>query len=331
MATRWLTVGDDGPEVAAPGGLPARVQHRRAGLVAPEARFQRDEDATDGAQLVLHVLDDRRQVEARTADPVAQRAAVEVEPLPLEDPGLAVEWQVISELGHDDPCDQPFRRQPARHDMLGRARHCPPANGSPCTTACEHRRQAYRRQRVTSTWNCAGITSSRSERRRKNGPPDRFPILLILEQRRQLRRRHPHHPVPHLRPDEPFGMPPEPVAGHASSFQPLVNQDHPCLVPDQQLDPVRPFRTKDEDGAAERVAPEHLLRRQRQPVDPLAARAIEAPLVQAQWGATGHIATNTFTGPPWPSITAPPPAPPGSPASAVLHQHRPRPGSRHLR
>jgi transposase len=70
----------------------------------------------------LHVLDDRHQVEARTADPVAQRAAVKVEPLTLEDPGLAVERQAVTELGHDDPCDQPLGRQPAGDDMLGGVR-----------------------------------------------------------------------------------------------------------------------------------------------------------------------------------------------------------------
>ena len=84
-------VGDDGPEVAALRGLPARVQHRRACLVAPKARFQRDEDPVGGAQMGLHVVDHGPQVEAGATDPVAQRAAVEVETLPLEDPGLAVE------------------------------------------------------------------------------------------------------------------------------------------------------------------------------------------------------------------------------------------------
>jgi hypothetical protein len=41
----------------------------------------------------LHVLDHGHQVEACTADPVAQRAAVEVETLTLENPRLAVKMR----------------------------------------------------------------------------------------------------------------------------------------------------------------------------------------------------------------------------------------------
>jgi hypothetical protein len=107
-------VGHDGPEVAALRGLPARIQHRRAGLV--------HEDPVGAAQMGLHVVDHRHQVEARAADPVAERAAVEMQPLSLEDPGLAVKRKVVAELRDDDPCDQPLGRQSARHDMLGRMR-----------------------------------------------------------------------------------------------------------------------------------------------------------------------------------------------------------------
>ena|GEM_PF-2468245 len=110
-------VGHDGPEEAALGGLAARVQHRRAGLV--------DKNAVRAAQMSLHVIDDGHQVETGTADPVAKRAPVQIDPLPLEDLGLAVKWQVVTELGHDDPGDEQFRGQPAGHDMLGcvRLRH----------------------------------------------------------------------------------------------------------------------------------------------------------------------------------------------------------------
>jgi hypothetical protein len=69
-----------------------------------------------------HVVDDGHQVEAGAPDPVAERAAVEVEPLPLEDPGLAVKRKVVAELRDDDPGDQPLGGQPAGHDMLGRMR-----------------------------------------------------------------------------------------------------------------------------------------------------------------------------------------------------------------
>lgn len=84
------------------------------------------------------------------ARPVAERAAVEVEPLPLEDPGLAVEWQVVAEPGDDDPCDQPFGRQPARHDMLGRMglHHGLRAAATGVSRAARHQNPELRRDHV---------------------------------------------------------------------------------------------------------------------------------------------------------------------------------------
>jgi len=97
-------VGHDGPEEAALGGLAARVQHRRAGLVG--------KDAVRAAQMSFHVIDDRHQVETGTADPVAKCASIQIDPLPLEDLGLAVKWQVVTELGHDDRGDEQFDLPP---------------------------------------------------------------------------------------------------------------------------------------------------------------------------------------------------------------------------
>jgi hypothetical protein len=51
-----------------------------------------------------------------------------------------------------------------------------------------------------------------------------------------------HDPVAHLWPDE------------LATLQPLVNQNHPGLIPDQKLDPIRPLRSEDEGGSAERVS-----------------------------------------------------------------------------
>jgi len=87
-------IGHDRPEVTALGGLSARIEHRRAGFI--------DEDAVGAAQMGAHVVDDRHEVELRgtvapvgrrkppkrAADPVAERTAIEVDPLPLEDFGL---------------------------------------------------------------------------------------------------------------------------------------------------------------------------------------------------------------------------------------------------
>ncbi len=79
--TMAAIVGHDSPEEAVLGGLAARVEHRRAGLV--------DEDAIRPAQMGPHVIDDRHQVEAGATDPVTERAAIQIDPLPLEDLGLA--------------------------------------------------------------------------------------------------------------------------------------------------------------------------------------------------------------------------------------------------
>jgi len=62
-----------------------------------------------------HVVDDRHQVELRgtvapvgrrkppkrTTNPVAERAPIQIDPLPFEDPGLTVERQMIPELCDD--------------------------------------------------------------------------------------------------------------------------------------------------------------------------------------------------------------------------------------
>ncbi|MGF6862879.1 hypothetical protein ABIE69_003470 [Rhodobacteraceae bacterium MBR-64] len=70
----------------------------------------------------LHVMDDRHQVEARAADPVAQCATIEMDALPLEDLGLPIERQMITEFRDDDPGDEEFRGQTAGHDMFRRMR-----------------------------------------------------------------------------------------------------------------------------------------------------------------------------------------------------------------
>lgn len=106
--------GYDGPEVTALGGLADRIEHRRAGLI--------HKDAVRAAQMGPHVVDHRHQVETGAADPVAEGAAIEVDPLPLEDFGLAIKRKVVAELRDDDPGDEEFGGQSAGHDMLGRMR-----------------------------------------------------------------------------------------------------------------------------------------------------------------------------------------------------------------
>src|SRR6056297_1837462 len=96
-------IGHDGPEVAALGGLrPGSRTGARDSSVARQAIAQQsargDEDANGTAQMSAHMVDDGHQVEAGAPRPVAERAAVEMEPLPLEDPGLAVERKEVAEL-----------------------------------------------------------------------------------------------------------------------------------------------------------------------------------------------------------------------------------------
>lgn len=55
-------------------------------------------------------------------DPVAKGAPVKMDALPLEDLGLPVERQVVTEFRDDDPGDEEFRRQTAGDDMFGRMR-----------------------------------------------------------------------------------------------------------------------------------------------------------------------------------------------------------------
>lgn len=67
-----------------------------------------------------HPLDDGLEVEAGSADPVAQAGAVDVDALAAKDLGLPVQGQVIGELGDDDMGDQRLGRQPAGRHVLGR-------------------------------------------------------------------------------------------------------------------------------------------------------------------------------------------------------------------
>jgi hypothetical protein len=57
---------------------------------------------------------ERLQPPAGPAHPVAQRGAVELDPLPGEDRRLPIEGQMITELGHQHVREQGFRRHPAR-------------------------------------------------------------------------------------------------------------------------------------------------------------------------------------------------------------------------
>ena len=171
-------IGHDRPEISAPGAFQARLEHRRTGLI--------DEDAIGAAQMGLHVVDDRHQMELRgtvapvgrrkppkrAADPVAERAAIEVDPLALEDFGLAVEWQMIAEFRDDNPGDEQLGGQTAGHDMLGgmRLRHSLRAAAAGVFRAASDQHPELGGDRRGSA----------------NSPGDRFLILLYLADLRHL-------------------------------------------------------------------------------------------------------------------------------------------------
>lgn len=64
-------------------------------------------------------VDHEAEVEGRGAGPVRQGAAVDLDAGTRQDLALAVERQVVRELGHQHVCDGPFGRQPA-FDQPGR-------------------------------------------------------------------------------------------------------------------------------------------------------------------------------------------------------------------
>ncbi len=112
-------VGGHGPEEALLCLLSPRIEDRQRRLVHEQARRARQMDA--------HPLDDRLEVEAGAADPVAQGGSVEVDALAAEYLGLPVQGKMVGELGDDDLRDQRLGRQATGHDMLGRVRRgdCP--------------------------------------------------------------------------------------------------------------------------------------------------------------------------------------------------------------
>jgi hypothetical protein len=87
------------------------------------------------------------------------------------------------------------------------------------------------RYRVVSAWALPGQPGELRTPGRFR--PDQPPVDPF-EQGRELRRRHPHHAVPHLRPNE------------GAALEALVHQHHARPVPDQDLDPIGALRAEHE-------------------------------------------------------------------------------------
>jgi len=102
---------------------------------------------------------------------------------------------------------------------------------------------------------------SRSARcRRRNEPPRLVhpPPVQPLEERLQLGRAEPHHPILHPGPAE------------LAIFEPLGDEHDTGAIPEDQLHPVRPLRPEHLDDAGERVGVHCLTHQRRQPFGPLA-------------------------------------------------------------
>lgn len=84
------------------------------------------------------------------------------------------------------------------------------------------------------------------------------PPIQPFKQRRQLSGRQPHHAILHFRPAE------------RAILQPLRIKADAGAVPEDQLDPIRPFCPEDIDCAAERIGAHRLAHQRGQPLRPLA-------------------------------------------------------------
>ncbi|TWB36935.1 hypothetical protein FBZ91_1086 [Nitrospirillum viridazoti] len=101
------------PEVAALGPAPARIEHRRLGLV--------NEQLAGAQQVGAHQPPDRRQLGGGVAHPEGQRRAVDHDALPGEALGLPVQGNVIGVFGDQHGRHQALGRQAAL-DQAGRRR-----------------------------------------------------------------------------------------------------------------------------------------------------------------------------------------------------------------
>src|SRR5438128_8310890 len=89
------------------------------------------------------------------------------------------------------------------------------------------------------------------------------PPIEAFEQSREHGRRDPHHSVRNRRPHE------------LAAFQALVHQHQARSIPDENLDPVRPFRSEHEGRAIEGVETKHLLHLRSKPI--MAAAKVNRP------------------------------------------------------
>ena len=158
-----LELGQVGGRMLALAVLGVEVDHRRRGAAAPGPVIDRvapqagrswsgpgrgrapagcvvGEDPGRAHHVPAQEAPQRLQPPAGPPDPVAQRGAVELDPLPGEDPGLAVQGQKIGVLGHQHVRQQRLGRHPAGDRPLrsGRLHHRLLAGPAAVAGAADH-------------------------------------------------------------------------------------------------------------------------------------------------------------------------------------------------
>src|SRR3954454_4804087 len=102
------------PQPPGLGPTPAGVEHRQRRVIGEDPGRAHDVPAQQAPQ--------RLQPPAGPPDPVAQRGAVELDALAREDRRLAVQGQMVTELGHQHVREQGLGRHPAGDRPLGSRR-----------------------------------------------------------------------------------------------------------------------------------------------------------------------------------------------------------------
>ncbi len=109
---RGVDIGDGGWGTAAPRALVASITPQTPGLAATGIEHRQGrvvaEDHRRGDDAVEQALVQKIEPPSRPSDPLSQGRAIEIDAMPGEDPGLAIERTMVRILADDDMGDQRF-------------------------------------------------------------------------------------------------------------------------------------------------------------------------------------------------------------------------------